>query len=197
MFFRKSAHVFLTVYFTCSNFEGYTESADVLDKILPKIWCHLKSHATDVHFQFWNQVIWSCLDYMITWFFATPSTRSFFVRWSSFFDRLCWHDFAWQVQDFECLGVSFFVAAAVLLKNAESQIALARWRQFSLAPLFFWCRACARCSFWFRSCNPLRTLCMLDRFRLTRCLFSQASVGSPRDLKQRSLQGFDKEILST
>ena len=52
MFFRKSAHVFLTVYFTCSNFEGYTESADVLDKILPKIWCHLKSHATDVHFQF-------------------------------------------------------------------------------------------------------------------------------------------------
>ena len=50
--FRKSAHVFLTVYFTCSNFEGYTESADVLDKILPKIWCHSKIHATDVHFQF-------------------------------------------------------------------------------------------------------------------------------------------------
>ena len=59
------------------------------------------------------------------------------VLWDGRFERLCWHDFAWQVQDFECLGVSFFVAAAVLLKMAESQITLARWRQLSLAPLFF------------------------------------------------------------
>lgn len=64
---------FFLRFTSCSTFEGSapTESADVLDTILPKIWCHFKIHATDVHFQFWNQVIWSCLDYMITWFFAT------------------------------------------------------------------------------------------------------------------------------
>ena len=85
-----------------------------------------------------------------------------FVRRSSFFDRLCWHEFAWQ---FECLGVNFFAAAAVLLKKCKIANRIGTVTLVvSSASVFFLRRACARCSFWFRSCNPLRTLCMLDRF---------------------------------
>ena len=45
------------------------------------------------------------------------------VLWDGrhFFDRLCWHDFAWQVEDFECLGENFWWQPAVLLKKMQNR----------------------------------------------------------------------------
>ena len=101
------------------------------------------------------------LDTLVLW-----DGRHFLIAYVDMISRDKW-------RTSNALGKIFGGSRSFVKKNAKSQITLARWRQVSLAPLFFFLRrACARCLFWFRSCNPLCTLCMLDRFRLTRCLFS-------------------------
>ena len=193
--FRKSAHVFLTVYFMLylwglSAYRICRRTWHNLAKDLVPLenscnWCSL-SILTSSHLK-----LLGLHDYMIfrhpllaslvTWHtqylvilkaLLETSTRSFcetvVIFWSL---MLTW---------FRVTGAGLRMPWGQFFRGSRSFVKKCRIANHigavtsvvSSASVFFWCRACARCLFWFRSCNPLCTLCMLDRFRLTRCLFS-------------------------
>ena len=217
--FRKSAHVFLTVYFMLylwglSAYRICRRTWHNLAKDLVPLenscnWCslsilkssHLKLLGLHDYMIFRHPLLaslvtWQAQYLMILKALLETSTRSFcetvVIFWSL---MLTW---------FRVTGAGlrmpwghFFVAAAVLLKKCKIANHIGTVTSGVSSASVFFCVAPVHGAYFDFALATLCVLCACWIAFVWRGACFQVSVGSPRDLKQRSLQGFDKEILST